>query len=125
MGTGEIALVISACMLICSVLTFIFARSSDHGKREYWEGQTTNKLDGIIDDLKDMKAQQRMTDKRILRDNPTRDVILERLGQIPELWRREVESELKHARFCDAQCERKYHAVIYGDSQGDGLRRFV
>lgn len=65
MGTGEIALIISACMLICSVLTFIFARSNDHGKREYWEGQTTNKLDGISDDLKDVKAWQRVTDQRI------------------------------------------------------------
>ena len=103
MGTGEITLVISAIVALFGILTFAFARSGDHGKREYLEGQTTN--------------------KRILRDNLTREVILERLDQIPELWRGEVELELKHARFCDAHCERKYHAVIHGNSQGDGLRR--
>lgn len=65
MGTGEIALMISAVVAVFGILTFAFARSGDHGKREYWEGQTTNKLDGIIDDLKDMKAQQRMTDQRM------------------------------------------------------------
>ena len=48
-------------MLICSVLTFIFARSNDHGKREYWEGQTTNKLDGISDRRGEVIAWPRYT----------------------------------------------------------------
>mgnify|MGYP003314704040 CR=1 FL=1 len=65
MGNAEIALLISAIVALFGILTFAFARSGDHGKREYWEGQTTNKLDGIIDDLKDMKALQRLTDQRI------------------------------------------------------------
>lgn len=73
MGNGEIALLISAVVALFGILTFAFARSGDHGKREYWEGQTTNKLDGIIDDLKDMKAQQRMTDQRM---NEVRDVAI-------------------------------------------------
>lgn len=65
MGVSEIALIVSAIVMVFAILTFAFARTNDHGKREYWEGQTTNKLDGIIDDLKDMKAQQRATDQRI------------------------------------------------------------
>lgn len=73
MGTTEIALLISTIVALFGILTFAFARSGDHGKREYWEGQTTNKLDGIIDDLKDMKAQQRMTDQRM---NEVRDVAI-------------------------------------------------
>lgn len=73
MGTSEIALIISAIVALFGILTFAFARSGDHGKREYWEGQTTNKLDGIIDDLKDMKAQQRMTDQRM---NEVRDMAM-------------------------------------------------
>ena len=65
MGVSEIALVVSAIVMVFAILTFAFARTNDHGKREYWEGQTTNKLDGIIDDLKDMKALQRLTEQRI------------------------------------------------------------
>ena len=48
MGTSEIAIIISAIVALFGILTFAFARSSDHGKHEYWEGQTTNKPDGII-----------------------------------------------------------------------------
>lgn len=65
MGVSEIALVVSAIVMIFAILTFAFARTNDHGKREYWEGQTTNKLDGIADDIKDVKAWQRATDQRI------------------------------------------------------------
>ena len=65
MAVAEIALIVSCVMMVFAILTFAFARSNDHGKREYWEGQTTNKLDAIGDDLKDIKAWQRMTDQRI------------------------------------------------------------
>lgn len=65
MEVSEIALIVSAIMMVFAILTFAFTRSKDSGKREYWEGQTTNKLDGIIDDIKDVKAQQRLSDQRI------------------------------------------------------------
>lgn len=65
MSTTEMALLISAVVAIFAILTFAFARSGDQGKREYWEGQTTNQLAGIADDLKDVKAWQRATDQRI------------------------------------------------------------
>lgn len=66
MGTTEIALVISAIVMVFAVLTFIFARSNDHGKREYWEGQTTNQLSAISEDVKDMKAQQRNYERQLI-----------------------------------------------------------
>lgn len=65
METAQMALLVSGVMAVFAILTFAFARSNDHGKREYWEGQTTNQLAGIADDLKDVKAWQRVTDQRI------------------------------------------------------------
>lgn len=66
METTEIALAISAIVMIFAILTFIFARSNDHGKREYWEGQTTNQLSAISEDVKDMKAQQRNYERQLI-----------------------------------------------------------
>lgn len=66
MGTSEIALAISAIVMLFAILTFIFARSNDHGKREYWEGQTTNQLSAISEDVKDMKAQQRNYERQLV-----------------------------------------------------------
>lgn len=66
MGTTEIAAVVSAIMLIFAILTFAFSRSNDHGKREYWEGQTTNQLSAISEDIKDMKAQQRNYERQMV-----------------------------------------------------------
>lgn len=65
MTTVEVSMIISCVMMVIAVLTFAFSRSTDHGKREYWQGQTTNMLSGIADDIKDMKAEQRLTDQRI------------------------------------------------------------
>ena len=59
MITSEIGLLISAVVMICSLLTFAFSRTNDNGERKYWQGQTTNQLEQIGGDVKDMKAQQR------------------------------------------------------------------
>lgn len=74
MGTSEIALIISAIVALFGILTFAFARSGDHGKREYWEGQTTNQLAAIGDDLKDMKIQQRNYERQL---NEARELAIE------------------------------------------------
>ncbi len=58
-------LLISAIVMVCSLLTFVFARMNDNGKREYWQGQTTNQLGQIGDDVKDMKAQQRNYERQL------------------------------------------------------------
>lgn len=51
-GTSEIALIISAIVVLFGILTFAFTRSSDKGNREYWEWKTTNKLDFKIDAIR-------------------------------------------------------------------------
>lgn len=74
MGTSEIALLISATVGLFAILTFAFARSGDQGKREYWEGQTTNQLSAISEDMKDIKVQQRNYERQLME---TREIALQ------------------------------------------------
>lgn len=65
MEPRDVTLLISAIVMVCSVLTFVFARVNDSGERKYWQGQTTNQLGQIGDDVKDMKAQQRNYERQL------------------------------------------------------------
>lgn len=74
MNVQILALMVSCVVGIFGVLTFAFSRQGENGKREYWEGQTTNQLSAISDDIKDMKANQRTYERQLFE---TREIAIQ------------------------------------------------
>lgn len=62
----QLSIAIAAVVCIIGLCTFIYNRLGDHGKREHWQGQVSAKLDHISDDVKDLKANQRLFERQII-----------------------------------------------------------